>query len=50
MSMLTGMKVSSLAYKCIFYRPEHDAKGRWGSGKGTEFLRSWNGKVKYTNG
>ena len=35
--MLTGMKVS---YKCVFYRSEHDAKGRWGLGKGTEFLRS----------
>ena len=27
MSMLTGLKVSSSAYKCVFYRPEHNAKG-----------------------
>ena len=26
-SMLTGLKLSSLAYKCVFYRPEHNAKG-----------------------
>ena len=26
--MLTGMKVSSLAGKCVFYRPEHNVKGR----------------------
>ena len=25
--MLTDMKVSSLACKCVFYRPEHNAKG-----------------------
>ena len=25
--MLTGLKVSSLACKCIFYRQEHNAKG-----------------------
>ena len=25
--MLTGLKVSSLACKCVFYRPEHNAKG-----------------------
>ena len=24
--MLTGLKVSSLAYKCVFYSPEHNAK------------------------
>ena len=24
--MLTGLKVSSVACKCIFYRPEHSAK------------------------
>ena len=24
--MLTGLKVSSLACKCVFYRPEHNAK------------------------
>ena len=27
LSMLTGLKVSSLACKCVFYRPEHNAKG-----------------------
>ena len=25
-SMLTGLKVSSLACKCVFYRREHNAK------------------------
>ena len=25
--MLTGLKVSSLACKYLFYRPEHNAKG-----------------------
>ena len=25
-SILTGLKVSSLACKCVFYRPEHNAK------------------------
>ena len=25
--MLTGMKVSSLACKCVFYRPEYNTKG-----------------------
>ena len=25
--MLTDMKVPSLAYKFVFYRPEHNAKG-----------------------
>ena len=24
--MLTGLKVLSLTCKCVFYRPEHDAK------------------------
>ena len=33
--MLTGLKVSPLACKCGFYRPEHNAKGepwweKWG--------------------
>ena len=26
--MLTDLKVLSLACKCVFYRPEHDGKGR----------------------
>ena len=25
--MLTGLEVSSVACKCVFYRPEYDAKG-----------------------
>ena len=25
--MLTGLKVSSLTYKCVFYRLEHNATG-----------------------
>ena len=25
--MLTGFKASSLASKCVFYRPEHNANG-----------------------
>ena len=25
--MLIGLKVSSFACKCVFYRPEHNAKG-----------------------
>ena len=25
--MLTGVKMSSLAYKCVFYSPEQNAKG-----------------------
>ena len=32
--MLTGLKVSSLASKCVFHRPEHNAKG---GTNGTEF-------------
>ena len=27
MAILTGLKVSSLTCKCLFYRPEHNAKG-----------------------
>ena len=25
--MLTGLKVSFLVFKCVLYRPEHNAKG-----------------------
>ena len=32
--MLTGLKVSSLGFKCAFYRPDHNAKER---PHGTEF-------------
>ena len=28
--MLTGLKVSSMACKCVFYRPELNAKGVYG--------------------
>ena len=28
LSMLTGLKVSYLGCKCVFYRPKHNAKGR----------------------
>ena len=28
--MLTGLKVLSLAYKYVFYRPEHNTKGSYG--------------------
>ena len=26
--MSAGLKVSSLACKCVFYRPEHNVKGK----------------------
>ena len=26
--MLAGLKMSSLACECVYYRPEHNAKGR----------------------
>ena len=42
--MLTGLKVSSLAYKSAFYRPKHNAKD------GNEFWRFWNTEMKYTYG
>ena len=35
--MLTDLKVSSLACKSLFYRPEHNAKERF---HGAEFCRS----------
>ena len=41
--MLTGLKMLSLTCKCVFYRPEHNAKGRAG---GIEFTRSSNAKKK----
>ena len=37
--------MSSLASKCVFYRPEHNTKGE---PHGIEFWRFWNGKMKYT--
>ena len=39
--MLAGLEVSSLACKCVFYRPEHNAKGE---PHRTEFRRSGNAK------
>ena len=45
--MLTGFEASSLACKCVFHRPEHNAKG---APHGIEFLRPLNAKMKYTNG
>ena len=42
--MLTALKVLSLVFKCVFYRPEQNAKG---GPYGTEFWRSWNAKIKY---
>ena len=43
---LTGLKVTSLPCKCVFYRPECNTKK---GTQGTEFLRFWNSKIKYTN-
>ena len=39
--------MSSLACKCVFYRPERNAKG---GPNEIEFWTSWNAKMKYTNG
>ena len=44
--MLTGLKVSSLPYKCVFYRPENNVNG---GPEETEFRRSWYAKIDYTN-
>ena len=45
--MLTGLKMSSLACRCVFYRPEHNAKGEPMelNFEGLEMQ-----KKKYTNG
>ena len=45
-SMLIGLKVSSLACKRVFYRPKHNAKG---GPHGIEFWRSWIAEIKITN-
>ena len=45
--MLTGLKESSLACKCVFYRPERNPKGE---PHGIEFWRFWNAEIQYTNG
>ena len=42
--MLTGWKVSSLSWKCVFHRA--GPIGKWGS-HGIEMLSSWNTKIKY---
>ena len=41
--MLTGLKMLSLICWCVFYRPEHNAKGR-GTHE-TELWRSWNAEM-----
>ena len=38
-SMLTGLKVSSLTCKCVFYRPKLNAKPE---AHGIEFCKPWN--------
>ena len=43
--MLAGLKVSSLAYKCVFYRPELNTKRGH-----REILKLLNTEMKYTNG
>ena len=45
-SMLTGLKVSSLAFKSVFYRPEHNLKI---GTHGIEFSKPWNAEMKHTN-
>ena len=45
--MLIGLKVSSLACKCVFYRPEHNANGKPHT---IEFCSSRNVKMRFTNG
>ena len=45
--MLTGLQVSSLSYKYVFYKPEHNTKE---GPQRMEFLGSWNADMKYTNG
>ena len=37
----------SLPSRCVFYRPDHNAKGDLIK---TEFWRSWNTEIKYING
>ena len=48
MSMLAGLKVSSLTCKCVLYRPELNAKGRGGGG---DIELNFEGlDLKYTKG
>ena len=44
--MLTGLKASSLAFKCGYYRLENNAKEET---RGIEFCKSLNAKMEYTN-
>ena len=44
--MLTGLKASSLAFKCGYYRLENNAKEET---HGIEFCKSLNAKMEYTN-
>ena len=41
--MLTVLTVSSMTYKCVFYRPELTAKGA----HGVEFRKSWKETYQY---
>ena len=44
--MLTGLKVSSLTCKCVFYRPEHNTKE---GPHEIEFSSHYNAKMIYSN-
>ena len=44
-SILSGLKVSSLTWKCVYCRPKHAKEGS----QGTEFRKFWNKEMKYTN-
>ena len=46
-SMLTGFKVSSLAWKCVYDRPENKSEREPNEIK---FWSYWNAKLKYSNG
>ena len=43
-SMLTGFKVFSMTFKCVFYRPELNAKAE---PHGTGFCKPWNETCQY---
>ena len=42
--MLTGFKVFSMTFKCVFYRPELNAKA---GPHGTEVCKPWNETCQY---
>ena len=48
MSMLTGLKLSSLACRCVNFTDQNIIQRGEGL-HGTEFWRSWNAEMKYTN-